>query len=82
MKSAAAYEIKYFLKGQQMRIGVVISIILGLLVISVLGLILGIIKKNKKLIVLSIIFMGIILTYAMLLYFAVGSFSSGPQIPR
>jgi hypothetical protein len=65
-----------------MSIWVVISVILGLLAISAIGLILGIIKKNKKLTVLSSIFIGAILIYSILLYFAIMSFSSGPQIPR
>lgn len=65
-----------------MSIWAVISVVLGLLAISALGVILGIIKKNKKLTVLSIIFIGVILTYSILLYFAIMSFSTGPQIPR
>lgn len=65
-----------------MSIWVVISVVLGLLAISAVGLILGIIKKNKKLTVLTSIFIGAILIYSILLYFAIRSFSSGPQIPR
>jgi hypothetical protein len=65
-----------------MSLWLVISVILGLLIISALGVIMGIIKKNKKLTVLAIIFLGVILTHSILVYFAIMSYSSGPQIPR
>ena len=65
-----------------MSLWVVICVVLGLVAVSALGLILGIVKGNKKLTLFSLVFLVAILTYAILLYFAIISFSSGPQIPR
>jgi hypothetical protein len=65
-----------------MSIWTVISVILAVLAVSVLCLILAIVKRNKKLILFSLVFLAAVLVYVILLYSAITSFSSGPQIPR